>query len=67
MVLFIYLLVTIFCKQAIVLRNKPITIAMSSIQEQLAHTTDHTLQGSWLHCCTPNQTRAQLSFYSICV
>jgi len=65
MVLFIYLLVIIFYEQTIVLHNKP-TIAMSSVREQLAHTTDRiTLWGSWLHCRTPYQTRAQLLFCSI--
>jgi len=49
-----------------VLRNKPSTIAMSSVREQLAHNTDRiTLRGSWLHCRTPYKTRAQLLLYSI--
>jgi len=48
-----------------VLRNKPTTIAMSHVPEQLAHTTDGiTPRGSWLPWRTPNQT-AQLLFYSI--
>jgi len=55
----------IFCEQTIVLHNKPTTIAMSNVREQLAHTIDHiTLQGSRLHCRTPNQTSTQLLFYS---
>jgi len=49
------------------LHNKPTTVAMSNVREQLAHTTDHiTLQGSRLIAThTPNQTHAQLLFYSI--
>jgi len=54
-----------FCKHTTVFSNKPTTIAMSSIREQLAHTTDRiTPRGSWLHWRTPNQTCAQLLFYS---
>jgi len=46
--------------------TKPTTIAMTSVQEQLAHIKDRiTLRVSWLHCCTPYQTRAQLLLYSI--
>jgi len=49
-----------------VLRIKPTTLAMSSVREQLAHITDRiTLRGSWLHCRTPYQTRAQLLLCSI--
>jgi len=52
-----------------VLHNNTTTIAMSSVcGSKLAHTTDpHTPQGSRLHWYTPNQTRTQLIFYSICV
>jgi len=32
-VLFVSLLVTIYCEQTIVLRNKPTTIAMSNVRE----------------------------------
>jgi len=46
--------------------NKP-TIALSIVCGlKLAHATGHiTPWGSWLHWRTPNQTCAQLIFYSI--
>jgi len=50
-----------------VLRNEPTRIAMSSTREQLAHTTDITPRGSWLHWRTPNQTRAQLILFYPCL
>jgi len=56
-----------FCKQSIVLPNKPtINCNDSSVRgSNLAHTTDSTTpRGSWPHYRTSNQTRAQL-IYSI--
>jgi len=52
-----------------VLHNKPTIIAMSSVcGSKLAHATDLiTPRGTRLHWRTPNQTRTQLKFYSICV
>jgi len=52
--------------QTTMLRNKPTTIAMSSICGlTLAHTANPiTPQCTRLHWRTPNQTRTQLLFYS---
>jgi len=47
-----------------VLHNKPTTVAMSNVREQLAHTTDHiTLRSSRLIAThTPNQTTHNFYF-----
>jgi len=51
-----------------VLHNKATTLAMSTVKCLRVASTYHRScysVGSWRHCCTPNQTCAQLLFHSI--
>jgi len=60
------LLVTIFYKQTIVLRNKPTTFAMSSVWETIYHRSQYSTRFlTTLTNTESNQTRTTLiSFYS---